>query len=287
MVNNLLSIVSNSRIKRSRAFSLVELLIVIAILAVLVSLLGPNLKQMYRKGQVISCSNQLKQIGLAIFLYVDDYDDNYPANTDNQERGTIWKWRGSGGVNYDDLILINYLNEPATGNRDLVNCPMAPEGTRNDIIYGNSGGTWNSVTYAFFFNARHEISSEFTMRRLGDTWGGKVGSDMLYFNLMASDTTVHQGNGKHRAMNHEPLNWKLDEGTYGGETPLTYRTQNNSYLYPEMDGNFLRDDGSLLYVTIEDGNRPNWQEESEAQDYGAHYRRQVVPNTFIVNKESL
>lgn len=64
----------------SRSFTLIELLVVIAVIAILAALLFPSLNQSLISARKTSCAGNLKQLGLAMTLYIKDYDDYVPNN---------------------------------------------------------------------------------------------------------------------------------------------------------------------------------------------------------------
>jgi len=67
-------------------FTLIELLVVIAIIAILAAILFPVFARAREKARQISCLSNLKQMGLAFFMYNQDYDEQYVINP-------MWKTR--------------------------------------------------------------------------------------------------------------------------------------------------------------------------------------------------
>jgi prepilin-type N-terminal cleavage/methylation domain-containing protein/prepilin-type processing-associated H-X9-DG protein len=59
-------------------FTLIELLVVIAIIAILAAILFPVFAQAREKARAITCLSNLKQIGLGLTMYVQDYDEDFP-----------------------------------------------------------------------------------------------------------------------------------------------------------------------------------------------------------------
>lgn len=93
-----------------KAFTLIELLVVIAIIAILAAILFPVFARARENARRASCQSNLKQFGLAIEQYKQDYDGIYPYA---RKVGGADSWYGS------------YL-EPYIKSRQMIFCPSAP-----------------------------------------------------------------------------------------------------------------------------------------------------------------
>ena len=126
-----------SRSNRScRAFTLVEVAVVIFVLAVLLAMLLPGLVAAKKKSQRISCVNNLMQIGLSFRLWEGDHTNLYPMAVSTTNGGTM-ELAASQVVTATFLTLSNQLCTPY-----ILFCPADSERIRAES-FTNSVGSSN------------------------------------------------------------------------------------------------------------------------------------------------
>lgn len=74
-------------LSQNQAFTLIELLVVIAIIAILAAILFPVFARARENARRASCQSNLKQIGLGVQQYIQDYDEYFPPDGENGETG--------------------------------------------------------------------------------------------------------------------------------------------------------------------------------------------------------
>jgi prepilin-type N-terminal cleavage/methylation domain-containing protein len=93
--------------RRSKGFTLIELLVVIAIIAILASILFPVFARAREQARKTVCLSNMKQLGLAMLMYTQDYDEMLPAGAAN------W-WAASDICNWNNGYKSTSDNPPTT-----------------------------------------------------------------------------------------------------------------------------------------------------------------------------
>lgn len=134
-------------------FTLIELLIVIAIIAILAGMLLPALNAAREKARAISCVNNLASIGKGLIFYTDDYNSMLPL-VPSTNRGWGITVGAAGPDAASKMGVTNYL--PAS--RNMMSCPSAPVTASFDFQKMGYGAPFNYGQHPRYNSVQEGIS---------------------------------------------------------------------------------------------------------------------------------
>lgn len=123
-----------------KAFTLVELLVVISIIALLLSILMPSLQKARSHAKFVICANNSRSMGLVFQTYTYDYDNKYPEHI-NMWPNTLRDWFSGQLLNRTNGLVGSNLIEQLKGyvsNPEYFYCPLSKETNRAGLAYPSS-----------------------------------------------------------------------------------------------------------------------------------------------------
>ncbi|MCK4294852.1 MAG: type II secretion system protein [Planctomycetes bacterium] len=145
-------------IRHSIGFTLVELLVVIAIIALLLSILTPSLMKAKALARRLKCTGNLRQIHLAVNLYLDTNDNTYPCAQDPVSTTPFyWLWMGRGWRSFVEPYLDGNID---VNNPSVLLCPAD----------STEPHKYESTSYAYSMAFYHSPRQIDTMNTVEDTY---------------------------------------------------------------------------------------------------------------------
>lgn len=134
-----------------RAFTLIELLVVIAIIAILAAILFPVFAQAREKARQTACLSNMKQVGMGLMMYTQDFDETLPGNSEQataENSSTLGFLVAPNGSDRNRLNIVPRDLQPYVKNIHVFHCPSVPDRT-NAPGYANPAPNGANSSYLY------------------------------------------------------------------------------------------------------------------------------------------
>ncbi|MCO5297589.1 MAG: prepilin-type N-terminal cleavage/methylation domain-containing protein [Fimbriimonadaceae bacterium] len=152
-----------------RGFTLIELMVVVAIIALLAALLFPVFARAKAAAKQATCISNLKQIGSSILLYMADYDDVFPHALDASDKYApdIWAHEPEFYARIPYMPLLSEALQPYLKNQGVFHCPSD---TGTQVLDNHFGERFESAPSMFAtFGSSYFFRTEIAFRAFTQT----------------------------------------------------------------------------------------------------------------------
>ena len=255
--------------KTYRGFTLIELLVVIAIIAIIAAIIFPVFAQVREKARRTSCASNMRQIGLAITQYSQDYDETLPSGR-IFSMGALPSWvpttgfasNAQGPIAHGDVTGFGWVGalQPYTKSLDIFQCPddstpflpaFGIKGPQSPVSYALNGNLASasvaSATAPSSTVLAFEVSGAYTSINVSNEDQENGSSVGVGYNV--ADATAHlsesylDGNTTDHGF--------LQTGYLGGLPASAFALETNPVGRHTGGSNFLAADGHVKWLRPE------------------------------------
>ena len=257
------------------AFTLIELIVVISIIATLMAILLPSLANAKKAVRTVSCLSNIRQMGLAFTMYGMENNEYTMPNYNPQTNINWWGKRSSAGIDHTKGFLYPYLQSELK-QKSVYECPSQKYGTY--ILQGKpptqpNHPKWITSTYGYngyylcpprspWLNIRHRpwqkttsVKSPDKVIAFGDAmldWDVSENTSSISNNAMIDPPSILSPNGRYWTKNQSPTT----SFRHSGKTNILFvdghcqslKLQQGQYTSPDVKIGSITENNSPYYV---------------------------------------
>jgi prepilin-type N-terminal cleavage/methylation domain-containing protein/prepilin-type processing-associated H-X9-DG protein len=225
---------------KHRAFTLIELLVVVGIICLLAAILFPVFARARESARRAACQSNLKQIGLAVAQYVQDYDEMLPISdgTDSfngESHGglftVVWDYANTSSPSVFSLL------QPYTKSWQVFTCPSAPSASY--VYYKPKGNS----------NTNYSVNGILTFRAKTSATPASMGRKVVDIATPSTIIYIQEGSSRQNSCGFAPQIYNGNNQQYDYWHLYSNGTENYSNIHFN-GGNLLYADGHVKWKKV-------------------------------------